>query len=86
MEFINVSDKQGNLLFVIRTFDKKVHKALLKQMKKIKTLNVWEDWKEWLRMFDIVVILMQQLVSLLPGLIALYILFDLIGALLFERR
>ncbi len=37
-------------------------------------------------MFEIVLTLLQQLVSLLPGLIALYILFDLIGALLFERR
>lgn len=37
-------------------------------------------------MFDIVITLMQQLISLLPLLIGLYILFDLIGCLLFERR
>lgn len=37
-------------------------------------------------MFDIVITLMQQFVGLIPGLIALYITFDLIGTLLFERR
>lgn len=43
MKFINVSDKKGNLIFVIRTFDKKIHKVLLKQLKKNKKMNVWED-------------------------------------------
>ena len=37
-------------------------------------------------MFDITLTLLNQLVQLLPGLIALYILFDLIGALLFGKR
>lgn len=37
-------------------------------------------------MFDIAMTFLNQLVQLIPGLIALYILFDLIGALLFEKR
>lgn len=37
-------------------------------------------------MFDVSCQFMVQLISLLPGLIALYILFDFIGMLLFERR
>lgn len=37
-------------------------------------------------MFDITITLLQQLITLLPGLIALYILFDFIGMLLFGRK
>ncbi len=37
-------------------------------------------------MFDVCLVLFNQLVQLLPDLIVLYILFDLIGALLFGRR
>ncbi len=37
-------------------------------------------------MFEIVETLMIQLIDYIPGLIALYIVFDLVGTLLFERR
>lgn len=37
-------------------------------------------------MFEIIQTLMIQLIDWIPGLIALYIVFDLIGALIFERR
>lgn len=37
-------------------------------------------------MFDIATTLLSQLVTLLPGLVALYIIFDLTGALLFGKR
>ena len=37
-------------------------------------------------MFEITTKMLEQLISLLPGLIALYILFDLIGTLLFSKR
>ncbi len=37
-------------------------------------------------MFEIIETLMIQLINFIPGLIALYIIFDLVGALLFERR
>ncbi len=37
-------------------------------------------------MFDVSLTLLSQLINLLPGLIGIYILFDLIGSLLFERR
>lgn len=37
-------------------------------------------------MFDIVLTFLNQLIQLIPGLVVLYILFDLIGTLLFERR
>lgn len=37
-------------------------------------------------MFDIALTFLNQLVNLIPSLVALYILFDLIGALLFEKR
>ena len=39
---ICVSDKKGNLVFTIKTFDKKVHDVLLKQLKKNKKMNVYE--------------------------------------------
>lgn len=37
-------------------------------------------------MFEIAVQFMVQLVDLLPGVIILYVLFDLVGHLLFGRR
>lgn len=37
-------------------------------------------------MFDVVQTFMIQLVDWIPGLVAIYILFDLTGALLFEKR
>lgn len=37
-------------------------------------------------MFEITTTLLNQLITLMPGLIALYILFDFIGALLFGKR
>lgn len=37
-------------------------------------------------MFDVATTLMSQLVTLLPGMIGIYILFDLTGALLFGKR
>lgn len=37
-------------------------------------------------MFEVVETFLIQLVTWIPGLVALYILFDLIGSLLFERR
>lgn len=37
-------------------------------------------------MFDIATTLLSQLVELMPGLIGLYIIFDLTGALLFGKR
>lgn len=39
---IYVSDKKGNLIFKIETFDKKVHDVLFKQLKKNKKMNVYE--------------------------------------------
>lgn len=37
-------------------------------------------------MFEIAIQLMIQLVGLLPGVIVIYILFDLVGSLLFGKR
>lgn len=37
-------------------------------------------------MFEISLVFLNQLIGLIPNLLALYILFDLIGCLLFERR
>jgi len=37
-------------------------------------------------MFEISMQFMEQLVDLLPGLICLYIIFDFIGSLLFNKR
>lgn len=37
-------------------------------------------------MFDISIQFMVQLVDLIPGVIGIYILFDLIGSLLFGKR
>lgn len=37
-------------------------------------------------MFDVATTLLSQLITLLPGLIGLYIIFDLTGALLFGKR
>lgn len=37
-------------------------------------------------MFEIIETLLIQLIDLMPGLIALYVLFDLIGSLLFGKR
>ncbi len=37
-------------------------------------------------MFDVSLALLNQLITLIPGLMALYILFDLIGTLLFSKR
>lgn len=37
-------------------------------------------------MFEVSLTFLNQLISLLPGMIALYILFDLIGTLLFGKR
>lgn len=37
-------------------------------------------------MFEVALTFLGQLISLIPTLIALFILFDLIGSLLFERR
>ncbi len=37
-------------------------------------------------MFEVATTFLEQLITLLPGLISLYILFDLIGALLFGKR
>lgn len=37
-------------------------------------------------MFDVSLAFLGQLIELLPGLIAIYILFDFIGTLLFGRR
>lgn len=37
-------------------------------------------------MFEVATTFLGQLISLIPGLIALFVLFDLIGSLLFERR
>ena len=40
----------------------------------------------WLKMFDIAIQFMIQLISLIPGVFGIYILFDLIGSLLFNKR
>lgn len=37
-------------------------------------------------MFEIIETLMTQLITWIPGLVALYIIFDLVGALLFDKR
>lgn len=37
-------------------------------------------------MFEIATTFLSQLITLIPGLVGLYILFDLIGCLLFEKR
>lgn len=37
-------------------------------------------------MFEVALTFLSQLIELLPGLIALYILFDFIGMLIFGRR
>jgi len=37
-------------------------------------------------MFEVTTTFLNQLISLMPGLIALYILFDFIGSLLFGKR
>lgn len=37
-------------------------------------------------MFDVTLTFLSQLIGLLPSLIALYILFDFIGTILFGRR
>lgn len=37
-------------------------------------------------MFDIAIQFMIQLISLIPGVFGIYILFDLIGSLLFNKR
>lgn len=37
-------------------------------------------------MFDIAIQFMVQLVDLIPGVIALYLIFDLLGSLLFGKR
>ena len=37
-------------------------------------------------MFDVALQFLEQLITLMPGLIALYILFDFMGSLLFGKR
>lgn len=37
-------------------------------------------------MFDVALQFLEQLITLIPGLIALYILFDFIGSLIFGKR
>lgn len=37
-------------------------------------------------MFDVALQFLEQLITLMPGLIALYILFDFMGALIFGKR
>lgn len=37
-------------------------------------------------MFDVTINLLIQLVDILPGFICLYVLFDFIGSLLFDKR
>lgn len=37
-------------------------------------------------MFEVATTFLTQLITLIPGLIALYILFDLVGCLLFGKR
>ena len=37
-------------------------------------------------MFDVTIQLMLQLVDLIPGIIAIYIIFDFMGSLLFNKR
>ncbi len=42
MQVIDVTDKKGNLIFSVKSYDKKVHKHFLKQFRKIKKVNVIE--------------------------------------------
>lgn len=37
-------------------------------------------------MFDVAISLMTQLIKLIPGIVAIYIFFDLIGSLFFGKR
>lgn len=37
-------------------------------------------------MFEVATTFLEQLITLIPGFIGLYVLFDLIGALLFGKR
>lgn len=37
-------------------------------------------------MFDVCLVLMGQLIDILPGVIALWVIFDLTGSLLFDKR
>lgn len=37
-------------------------------------------------MFDVAIQFMEQLITLIPGIIAIYLLFDLLGSLLFGKR
>ncbi len=39
-----------------------------------------------INIFDVVVQMLVQLVNLIPGILGLYLLFDLIGVLLFSKR
>lgn len=42
MKTIFVSDRHGTLIFTITAYNDKVHKILLKQLKKNKKMNVYE--------------------------------------------
>lgn len=43
MKVIEVTDKQGNLIFIVKSNDKKIHDHFLKQFKKLKKkFNVLE--------------------------------------------
>lgn len=43
MNILCVSDKQGNMIYKVITYDKRVFKLLLKQLSKNKQLNVYEE-------------------------------------------
>ena len=86
MNTICISDKKGNMIAKLITYDKKVFDLLFKKLKKDKHLNVYEEKKGEQTMFDIVDLMIHEFLNYLPSWTLIFLVLGIVGSLVFGKK